>query len=556
MNKQEIIINIDEDIKKHLKQGGFIGLAQINAVAGDIEGNSNKIINYIKAAELNNLDLIIFPLNTIIGHEMNDVLDRFPFLLNQEEKYLNLIVEEVTNITVLLPLTASENSYKFAILRNKKVDKIIYDKDMITSKEIHDGAEFYIKPIYEFSRAGSQYRLEESLKELAKTLNRPIMQINRVGSVDGYSYSGQCCACDETGNIYSRGLDFEEQLLIVNPFNKIGKIYSNTPQKQALEFTLDYDWDLERIYKSSIQTIKDYFSTCSLKRCVLGLSGGLDSSICAVLLTDALGKENVYGISMPSKLTSDLSKTDAYELAKNLGINFAEAPIKAMHDTIDSAFKPLFDKINSNWKGRYKESYTSDNIQARSRAIYLWGIANEFSSCIPIATSDKSELYMGYATINGDMSGGFAPIADITKTKLFAFARWLNSNRDSKNVIPQSVINKKPGAELAIDPNTGNTLNAEDALMPYEFLDEIIWRIENKQENYNNLLQTKFLYEQKNNITNNQKIEWLDKFYKRMYTSIYKGFILPPATILDAQSILKVDYRQPITINKIKYNDV
>ena len=188
--------------------------------------------------------------------------------------------------------------------------------------------------------------------------------------------------------------------------------------------------------------------------------------------------------------------------------------------------------------------------------MFLWGISNEFASCIPIATSDKSELYMGYATINGDMSGGFAPIADVPKTKLFAFARWLNSNREDKNAIPEAVILKKPGAELAIDPKTGKTLNAEDALMPYEFLDEIIWRIENKNESYYDLLQAEFIYEKKNKISKEQKIEWLDKFYRRMSTALYKWSILPPSVIVESRSINKSDYKQPITSSKINYKGV
>ena len=183
----------------------------------------------------------------------------------------------------------------------------------------------------------------------------------------------------------------------------------------------------------------------------------------------------------------------------------------------------------------------------------LWGISNEFGSCLPIATSDKSELYMGYATINGDMSGGFAPIADVTKTKLFALARWMNKNRDVKNAIPESIIAKRPGAELAINPKTGKPLLAEEALMPYEFLDEVIWRIENKHESYNEMLNSQFLYEKENNVELSQKIEWLDKFYRRMSTSLYKWSILPPSVLVDARSINKNDYRQPITSCHIDY---
>ena len=259
---------------------------------------------------------------------------------------------------------------------------------------------------------------------------------------------------------------------------------------------------------------------------------------------------------MPSVITSSESKNDAQNLAQNLGINFLEAPIKNVVDNIDKTLKEIFKKVETKWNNRFEDSFTMDNIQARSRAIFLWGISNEFSKTLPIATSDKSELYMGYATINGDMSGGFAPIADVPKTKLFALAKWLNENRAQKNTIPQSVINKKPGAELAINSETGEPLTAEDALMPYEFLDEIIWRIENKKENYYDMLNAKFLYEKHKNLPKEQKIEWLDKFYRRMSNALYKWSIMPPSIIVDSRSINKYDYKQPITSSKINYKGI
>ena len=307
-----------------------------------------------------------------------------------------------------------------------------------------------------------------------------------------------------------------------------------------------------------------------MKKAISVLSGGLDSTVCAVLMADAIGKENVFGVSMPSHITSSESKSDAEELANNLGINFAEASIKDMINTTTQCLNGLFDKVETKW-GKYYDcktssftntpnniypSFTPDNIQARSRAMFLWGISNEFASCIPIATSDKSELYMGYATINGDMSGGFAPIADVPKTKLFAFARWLNENREVKNAIPEAIILKNPGAELAINPKTGKPLIAEDALMPYEFLDEIIWRIENKNESYNDFLNTEFVYEKHENISKEQKVEWLNKFYRRMSTALYKWSILPPSVIVEARSINKYDYHQPITSSHINYKGV
>ena len=385
-----------------------------------------------------------------------------------------------------------------------------------------------------------------------------MVYVNQVGAIDNSSFDGSSRVFDKDGRLLARAKSFQEQFLIVNPLKGLGKIYPLTKglEKSLTEekiYTLEYEPDLERTYKTIVQGIRDYFSKTGFKRAVLGLSGGLDSTVCAVLLADAIGKGNVFGISMPSKLTSKESKSDAEELANNLGINFTEATIKPMVETATSCLNDLFKQVEQKWAGRYTKSFTPDNIQARSRAMFLWGISNEFGRCLPIATSDKSELYMGYATINGDMSGGFAPIADVPKTKLFALARWLNANREVKNAIPEAVILKKPGAELAIDPKTGKPLIAEDALMPYEFLDEIIWRIENRKEYYQDMLNSEFLYEKKNNVSKEQKIEWLDKFYRRMSTALYKWSILPPSVIVDSRSINKYDYKQPITSSRINY---
>ena len=437
-------------------------------------------------------------------------------------------------------------------------EKNLYDKDPI--EELKD-ADIFINCSASPTRAKKEQLKHNMLSFISSKYKKPIVYVNQVGAIDNISFDGSSRVFNSHGELIARAKSFEEQFLIVNPQKNIGKIYPLTKglEKSLTEqkvFTLEYESDLERTYKTIVQGIRDYFSKCGFKRAVLGLSGGLDSTVCAVLLADALGKENVFGISMPSKLTSKESKSDAEKLAQNLGINFTEASIKPMVDTTTACLDGLFKAVESKWDCRYKTSFTPDNIQARSRAMFLWGISNEFSSCIPIATSDKSELYMGYATINGDMSGGFAPIADVPKTKLFAFARWLNSNREEKNAIPESIILKKPGAELAIDPNTGKTLNAEDALMPYEFLDEIIWRIENKNESYYDLLNAEFVYERKYQVSNDQKIEWLDKFYRRMSTALYKWSILPPSVIVESRSINKSDYRQPITSSRINYKGV
>ena len=144
------------------------------------------------------------------------------------------------------------------------------------------------------------------------------------------------------------------------------------------------------------------------------------------------------------------------------------------------------------------------------------------------------------------MTGAYAPIADVTKTKLFALAKWMNMNREQKNAIPQSVIEKRPGAELAINPKTGKPLLAEEALMPYEFLDEVIWRVENLNQSINDMIDEEFLYEKNNSLSKEQKLEWLRKFFRRMSNSAYKGTLMPPSPIVDAHSINKAEYTQPV----------
>ncbi len=633
---EEIPENIISSIRAIVSKGGYIGMAQINPIAGNIEYNAKKIAKYIKYACKIGLEMIVFPELALMGYPIEDTIDRHPVIVDENIKWLKGLAKITKGTTALVgfiePRKKEAEGKKYfnsvAILKDGKINGIVRKSLLPTYSEFNDyrymepspvvgvqppetlgkldkeniikrsklfekygisicedcwnnkeffGKHFYEKdPIDELAKENPEIFIncsasptrakKEQLKHnmlsfIAKKYKTPIVYVNQVGAIDNSSFDGSSRVFNSEGELIARAKSFEEQLLIVNPLNNTGKIYPLTRglDKSLTEqkvFTLEYESDLERTYKTIIQGIRDYFRKCGFKRAVLGLSGGLDSTVCAVLLADAIGKENVYGISMPSKITSKESRSDAEELAHNLGINFTEASIKPMIETTTECLNKLFSEVEQNWDGRYKTSFTPDNIQARSRAMFLWGISNEFPSCIPIATSDKSELYMGYATINGDMSGGFAPIADVPKTKLFAFARWLNKNREEKNAIPEAIILKKPGAELAIDPKTGKPLIAEDALMPYEFLDEIIWRVENKNEGYQDLLNTKFVYETHNPVTTEQKTEWIDKFFRRMSTALYKWSILPPSVIVESRSINKYDYRQPITSSKINYKGV
>lgn len=514
------------------------------AIVGFLEPANNdccrKYYNSIAILSDGKIDSIIRK-STPQTSEFNDYRYIIPSGYNKKQDAVN-VSDKYCKKTIII------NNKKYGFLIG---DDCLYEESQSFDELIKESPNILINCCADIMNPEKEHLKSNSLSFLAKKYSLPLICVNRVGSVDGLAYNGNSRVYDKNGELVTRARSFEEQFMIVNPEKGLGKIYPSVfgtelPSEKK-SFSLDYEKDLERTYKTIIQGIRDYFSQNGFKRAVLGLSGGLDSTVCAVLLADAIGKENVLGVSMPSKITTSGSKSDAEQLAKNLGINFVTAPIKDMVETTSQNLNTLFEEIETHWDNRYKQSYTADNIQARTRAVILWGISNEFANCLPIATSDKSEAYMGYATINGDMSGGFAPIADVTKTKLFALARWLNKNREVKNTIPDSVIQKRPGAELAIDPKTGNPLCAEDALMPYEFMDEVIWRIENNKEYYNDMLNSEFLYEKTHKILQEQKVQWLDKFYRRMASAMYKWSIFPPSVTIDRRFIGSNNYRQPIT---------
>ncbi len=611
---------------KELLPEDTIVLAQTNPVSGDIKGNAQKALKWIKWAQRIDAKAIIFPEMYLIGYPIGDFIDRFPLIVEENIEWLKALAHNVTGNTKVIIGFAEFNKEKYgkkyynsiAVLSEGKIERIIRKTLLPNYAEFNDyrhfepaevnsaaritnighqkagiivcedgwnDKDFFDKNLYKIdpvlavveeqnpdylincsssiTRAKKEQLKHNMLSFAAKKYKTPIVYVNQTGSGECMSFEGASRVYDRTGQLIAMAKSYQEQFFIVSP-EKGGEINSlpNGLEKTLTEqkaFTLDHEPDLERTYLTITQSIKDYFKKTGFKRAVLGLSGGLDSTVSAVLLADALGAQNVFGISMPSKITSAESKNDARELAQNLGINFTEISIKDMYDSTRAKFDELFANIEQNWNGRYKESFTNDNIQARSRALILWGVANEFGSCLPIATSDKSELYMGYATINGDMSGGFAPLADVSKTKLFALAKWLNKNRNTKNTIPESIIKKRPGAELAINPKTGKPLLAEEALMPYEFLDEVIWRVENLQQTIGDMMQEEFLHEkhmkeQNTPITQEQKLQWLQKFFKRMSTSFYKWTIMPPSPIVDARSINKTEYRHPIISSRINYH--
>ena len=573
-------------------------LAQVNPIVGNLDYNYEKISSSLDYATANNADLTIFSQLALFGSPVLDLLIKYPRLLAHSSEYIKKIEQLSQNTPFLCGFCECANPddntcyNSLGFFADGKLKKVIRKSILPFKDEFFDGRSFVSYPfepddrIIEFkdkrffvlfsneifnsdivnsacnlspdyvicvasfiSRTHRNEVLNSALNQISQSLKARVLFVNQTGATDSFVTYGQSRVINN-GKIVAQARAFDEDNLIFNTSgdkNRIEQSPDSTFLMQDL-FNLDYDADLERIYGTVKLGIKDYFSKNNFKTAVLGLSGGLDSTVCAVLLADVLGPNNVIGVSMPSSITSKESKDDAGCLAKNLGINFYQVPIGQMTQASSVTFDDAFEKIELNRsQKRVQGSLTFDNIQARSRAMILWGISNEFSSALPIATSDKSELYMGYATINGDMSGSFAPICDITKTKLFALGRWLNKNSQFKDAIPQSVLTKPPGAELAINPDTGKPLTAEEALMPYEFLDEVIWRIEVKKQDLDSMLDDKFIYETKNKLDKDTKKAWLNKFYKRLSTSTFKGSLMPPGVICDYASINKCVSLMPIT---------
>lgn len=579
-----------------------IVLAQINSFTGDISSNTKKILDYINRAKNDCVDMIIFPESAIIGYPSGDIVLRHKNLIEKQSQALNLIADMADGIKVLLGFTqvvennnVVDSNNAIAVMYNKRIMKVIDRNnycdfpdtsnrmaqfvsgniinsikvndekfvidftDYFSNSEIADLSDVSLYPFLDKlneikpnfiikiqnlpSRCGGEYLKKYYFSNIAQKFGVNYLYVNKVGYSDNYCFDGSSRMYDASGNVVARAKYLDEDYLVIES----GKgIVNKIPCAMDTKFdfsNFDYSSDLERTYRNIIFSIKEYFSKNGFSKAVLGLSGGLDSSVSAVLLVDALGKDNVLGVSMPSKITSCQSKNDAKQLADNLGIKFIEVPlpnlIEPAKDMLSNAFSSLsFEK--------YDKSTTIENLQARTRATILWSISNEYKGMLPIATSDKSEAYIGYATVNGDMSGGFAPIADVTKTKLFALADYLNKTRETKNVIPQSVLEKPPGAELKINPKTGKTVCAEEDNMPYEFLDEIIWLVENHGFGYDELINHNYHYEINNPISIEQKTEWVKKYFWKSKCAVYKWHIMPASVIIDKHSIISPDYYQPI----------
>ncbi len=481
-------------------------VAQLNPKIGDLSGNTRKIIDAVHAARKKKVDLILFPELTICGYAPEDLLYHKNFL-DTMEQCLEQIVKETEGIAVVVGLIR-RNFFQgekplfnsAAIIENRKLlgfqDKWLlpnYDVfrerryfepghdtriwniagkkvGVIICEDIWKHAGYVddnyqrdpvlaLKPfapdiLLNLSASPYQYQKPHIRVKVcgkaAKTLNCPVVLCCQVGANDQLIFDGYSVFVDEEGHLRQLAKGFEEDLMFVDT-------------KAAIcpcPFSYDDDANLFAALKLGV---KDYFRKSGFQKAIIGISGGIDSALVACIAKEALGAENVVGVLMPSRYTSETSTRDAQELVKRLGIQHKMIPIESM-------FAEALTTLSPHFEGK-KPDITEENLQARLRGLTLMALSNKFNHIV-LSTGNKSELAVGYCTLYGDMCGGLGVIADVMKTRVYKLVHWYNQQQET---IPQSIIHKAPSAELRPDQKDS------DYLPDYAVLDSVL---EGYVENY------------------------------------------------------------------------
>lgn len=459
-----------------------ISLAQINPTVGDLTGNTRKILEYATRAQKAGAQLAVFPELAVCGYPPEDLLLKKHFVADNI-KALDAIVKKVHGISVITGFVDSDAAGKIynaaAIISDGKVQGVYYKQELpnygvfdekryfspgkmdgvldvqgvkigvnicediwidgaVYQAQARAGAQVLINISSSPYHAGKILMRQELLVARAKETKKHLVYVNGIGGQDELVFDGGSMAVSPDGALLARAKQFEEQLLI----DTVAPLLDGT----------------EEIYKALVLGTRDYASKNGFKKVALGLSGGVDSALVACIACDAFGPENVTAISMPGPFTAKATRQDARQLAKNLKIELKEIPIKRVFSSYLKTMAPYFAQLSAD--------ITEENIQARIRGNILMAMANKFGGLI-LTTGNKSEMAVGYCTLYGDMSGGYAVIKDVFKTKVYELARFRNSaSRDP--LIPKSILLRKPSAELRLNQTDEETLGA------YEDLDKIL----------------------------------------------------------------------------------
>ena len=484
-----------------------IALAQLNFHIGNFDYNVNKIISSISSAKSFGAELIVFPELSICGYPPRDFLE-FDDFIAKCESAVSQIAEHCQGIAAIVGLPSKNNSNtgkplfnSACFIEDQRVKKYIH-KGLLPNYDVFDeyryfepAAEFEIvtykdvrialtvcediweeeivetesrkgrklykvspmdelmkqKPTIAINISASPFNYNQDktrkhlLNKMAKKHKIPFIYLNQVGGQTELIFDGGSMVVGEDGSIKKQMLFFEEDFLIVESQE------INESPKFEIEKT-----SIELIYQALVLGIKDYFKKLNFSKAILGLSGGIDSALTLVLAVEALGKENVLAVLLPSKYSSDHSVSDSLKLVETLGCNYQIIPIENGVASVEDSLKELF--------AGQQPGIAEENIQARMRAIILMAISNKFGYIL-LNTSNKSEAAVGYGTLYGDMCGGLSVIGDLFKTQVYELSNYINKE---KEIIPQNIISKPPSAELR--PNQKDS----DSLPDYDVLDKIL----------------------------------------------------------------------------------
>ena len=513
-----------------------IAIAQINSTVGDLGGNSKKIVNFIKKAKALKSDMVTFPELAICGYPPEDLLLKGHFVKDNIEA-LNFIIREVANITAILGFVDIDNNgnlYNAAAIIQDRQLKGVYHKMELPNYGVFDEKRYFTpghKPaiftqnkltfgvnicedIWKAKNTANAQRMSgvdiivnisaspyyagkvavrnKMLIERAHETGSYICYNNLVGGQDELVFDGSSLIIDPRGKTKCAAMQFEEDLLACDLHIKCAREDSANSKKYRCIKLKNFKYNRKpalpareikqlnstaQTYNALVLGTKDYVAKNGFKKVIMGLSGGIDSSLTAAIACDAIGQDNVVGVSMPSRYSSNETQMDACALADNLKIKLITISINSIFDIYLRALQKEFFSL--------ERDTTEENLQARIRGNLLMALSNKFGWLV-LATGNKSEISVGYCTLYGDMAGGFSVIKDVLKTRVYELAAFVNK-KSKKRLIPESVIEREPTAEL----KTGQ--RDQDSLPPYPVLDEILKEYVEEDKNFDQIISnTKF----------------------------------------------------------------
>ncbi|MBD2250190.1 NAD+ synthase [Nostoc parmelioides] len=491
-----------------------IAIAQINPIIGDLHGNAQKILDVAQQAIKKGARLLLTPELSLCGYPPRDLLLNPSFVETMSVTLQQLARDLPANLAVLVGTVEPNHQAhttggkplfnSTALLENGKIKQMFHKRllptydvfdehryfeagqqanyfaldninigvticeDLWNDEEFWGKRSYTANPISDLAILGvdlivnlsaSPYSLgkqsfrETMLRHSAVRFQQPVIYANQVGGNDDLIFDGRSFALNRQGEVMCRAKGFASDLITVD-FDESQR------DLQLSSIAPIYESEDEEIWHALVLGVRDYAQKCRFSKVVLGLSGGIDSALVATIATAALGKENVFGVLMPSPYSSEHSISDALALADNLGIKTQILPIGDLMQSFDHSLVELF--------AGTEFGLAEENIQSRIRGNLLMAIANKFGYLL-LSTGNKSEMAVGYCTLYGDMNGGLAVIADVPKTRVYSLCKWLNSRQSP--LIPENILTKAPSAELK--PGQVD----QDSLPPYEILDDILQRL-------------------------------------------------------------------------------